>query len=156
MDIGYYSWGGPNRLKNSLSYYFFDKILFFIAASHLAQAISIYHHEYTTARYVINHIKATYTKSWSKIFVVIDKTDLVLFYRCLTNIFRTKDLRNQPNFKQNPYMLLHTLFTWIKKLLDLKQSITFLHKATKRFLNYFTKKIRSKINYKQPWKRNKV
>ena len=45
------------------------------------------------------------------------------------------------SIKQNPYMLLHTLFTWIKKLLDLKQSITFLHKATKRFLNYFTKKL---------------
>ena len=107
----------------------------------MAQAVCIYHHQYTIARYVINHIKATYTKSWSKIFMVIDKTDVVLFYRCLTNIFRTKDLRNQPNFKQNPYMLLHTLFTWIKKLLDLKQSITFLHKATKRFLNYFIKKL---------------
>ena len=38
-------------------------------------------------------------------------------------------------------MLLHTLSTWIKKLLNLKQSTKFLHKAIKRFLNYFTKKL---------------
>ena len=45
------------------------------------------------------------------------------------------------NLKQNQYMLLHTLFTRIKKLLDLEQNTTSLYKATKRILNYYTKNL---------------